>query len=891
MKRKAFSILLCAFLMIGTDLYAQIIVRGTVSDSVQVTIPYVQVILYDSTNTKIIDFTQCDSLGTYQILVEEPGIYNLAFSILSHKPVNVPVKVRSFENDSLVVINVTLTPRSLELEEIVVQSQRSIRVRGDTIAMKVGDFLRGDEEVVEDALKVLPGFDVDEDGTIRFAGKQITKVMVEGSDLFGKGYSMLTKNLDVNVLEDVEVLQNFSELSELRGLRKSDDVAINLSLKEEVKFEFFGNTSLGINTLEKHEAKLVLTSLNKKIKQYILVNSASLGNDPFGDLDQFAGAESSDFPMGSLLNLNNSYRNYSGRSLLPLSSRRMRFNNSKLGSYNAIFKPNSNFELKIISAGTFEKDQLNRQIESKYLSDDVILRDLETFNLNDKINSGLLKIETNLKPNETSRLEYKGFIKTDESSANSLVRIREENLIEDFGIGTWETSHSLNFIKRINKDRALVLLVNYDREHFDDFYGTNPLFAGELFGLSSGEISGHQKSIFDINSAYSRAVWMARIGNKSILEIDAKTLYAAVDNTLDFFPENVILNTSGNTPTFPLRNDLAVFKSSLGMLGRYSIGIFNLFSGVELAYLDPKYHVNSKQKSTPDYLLIKPKTGVDWKLGLNKFQLSYLYDATISDIQEMLDGFTIADRRTVKKGLGDFHMYRGHNAIINYTYGGWLRRNMVNTTLLYNKNNRVISNEAIVNSNFSLLQNTLSTDREVFLANTSADILLPRFKNNLKLSSSFSSTNIGSLFNEEVYYIRTSIRTHGLNFRSVFDGKFNYTIGASWLHQTLNTGSNKVKTKQFQYTDLYFDLNKVLKFQFVVEREFALQQNIESTTYLMDAYMHLQIKPNKLKLTVEARNLLNNEYFVSNNLTGLQLTSTRYELIPRHVLVSINYRL
>ncbi|WP_249066700.1 hypothetical protein [Halalkalibaculum roseum] len=749
------------------------------------------------------------------------------------------------------------------------------------------DFRRGDEEVVEDVLKVLPGFDVDGDGTIRFAGKQITKVMIEGSDLFGKGYRMVTKNLDANVLEDVEVLQNYTELAELRGLEKSDDIALNLSLKEEISFELFGNVSLGMNTLERHEARMVLTSLNKKIKQYIFLNSNSLGKDLVGELNELADSDNSVFSQGNMVDLELAPRNYFSRSLLPLSPRRMRFNNSGLASYNSIFKPNSDFEFKIISLARYDEDELKRQIETKFLTEEVISRDLETLNLTDRIDAGLIKVESVLKPNISSRFEYQGLLQRAKSSATSTVIINNENLFDNYSTGIWETTHNLNYTNRIDENQALVIHAKYSRQHHNDNYVSDPLFLGDFFDSSTGTLEGQQEEEFEMTSSSLKALWLIRTGNLSFLEIDTGVSYAVIKSNLDF--ESPALNNEHFI--FSYNNRLTILNNSFGVLGRYRLGIFNLFSGIQGSYLIPTYKVNPESKPTPEFFLIKPKIGSDWSIGQSKFQLSYIYDASLSEIREILDGFYIDDRRTVKRGLGDFHFFRGHNALFNYTYGGWLRRNMVHTTLLYNRNNRVITNDVTVTPTYSLLQNTLDTDRELYLANISADILLPSLKNNLKLSGSITSTNFESLYNNEFYTIRTSIKAYGLSFRSVFDGLFNYTLGASWLHQNLNISSSEVRTKGSLYSDLYFEPSRTLKFQFVAEREAANQQGIKSTTYLMDAYMHLQVKPNKLKLTAEARNLLNNKYFVSNSLNGLMFTSTRYNLIPRSFLLSVNYRL
>ncbi|MDY6994279.1 MAG: hypothetical protein SVR94_16975, partial [Pseudomonadota bacterium] len=350
--------LLIILLFWANGLSAQSIIKGTVTDSLFHPIPHVQVILYDSIGTKIITFTQADSLGEYLIQTNQYGTFNLSFNILSHESMTIGIQLRKENSDSTIVYNPILVPTSFELEEVVVQRERSIRVRGDTISMKADDFRRGDEEVVEDVLKVLPGFEVDDDGIVRFAGKQIKKVMVEGSDLFGKGYSMLTKNLDANAIEDVEILQNYLEDAELKGLEKSDEIAVNLSLKEDKKVSLFGNSVFGISSKMDHEARLVLTSLTKKTKQYLFFNSNSLGKDAIGDLNQFSSSNNALEFSGSLSHLDADIWKNPLKENLPLDPRRLRLNNSGLASYNLFYKPKENFEFKVVSVGVFDKDQV-----------------------------------------------------------------------------------------------------------------------------------------------------------------------------------------------------------------------------------------------------------------------------------------------------------------------------------------------------------------------------------------------------------------------------------------------------------------------------------------------------------------------------------------------------
>ncbi len=431
-----------------------------------------QVLLYDSIQTGIYGYTQADSLGQYELLVEKSGIYKLTFNILSHKSKTIPVDITDRNQDFLLVINVVLSSRPYKLEEVVVETERSITVRGDTIAMKVDDFRRGDEEVVEDVLSKLPGIEVDGDGTIRFAGKQITKVMVEGSDLFGKGYSMLTKNLDASSIDEVEVLQNYLEEQELKGLAQSDEVALNLNLKDDVKLSFFGNASLGLNSLSNHEARLVLTSLNKKTKQFILFNSNSIGKDALGDLNQFSSSGNTLELSSDLAEMEiDPWKRLEGYSL-PLDAQRMRFNNSGLASYNFFFNPKEDFEFKLVGIGAFDKDNLNKETRSIFYTENEVVRQLESESLKDQLRNGLGKITSFFKPNADSKIEYTGSINYRNTDARTDAYTFNDDLFQDYQNNHREMDHLFRYSNRINKDNALIVNSHFRQEKLKPLSGT-----------------------------------------------------------------------------------------------------------------------------------------------------------------------------------------------------------------------------------------------------------------------------------------------------------------------------------------------------------------------------------------------------------------------------------
>ncbi len=80
--------------------------------------------------------------------------------------------------------------------------------------------------------------------------------MIENDDFFEKGYKTLTKNLPAAPIEKVEVLKRYSNNKLLKGIEESDKIALNLTLSDEAKRQWFANISLAydVTTQERYDA-------------------------------------------------------------------------------------------------------------------------------------------------------------------------------------------------------------------------------------------------------------------------------------------------------------------------------------------------------------------------------------------------------------------------------------------------------------------------------------------------------------------------------------------------------------------------------------------------------------------------------------------------------------
>src|SRR5690606_5979425 len=101
-----------------------------------------------------------------------------------------------------------------------------ISIKKDTIIFKASAFTDGTEQTVEDLLKKIPGVYIDSDGTIKVGNQEIEKLMVDGDDLFEKGYRVLSKNMPAYPIERVELFQNYSNNPLLKNIEDSNNVAL-----------------------------------------------------------------------------------------------------------------------------------------------------------------------------------------------------------------------------------------------------------------------------------------------------------------------------------------------------------------------------------------------------------------------------------------------------------------------------------------------------------------------------------------------------------------------------------------------------------------------------------------------------------------------------------------
>jgi hypothetical protein len=165
-----------------------------------------------------------------------------------------------------------------ELPGIIIRrSQPMAKTSGDTLKFDAARYLKPEAFRLEDLVKNIPGFRVDDNGRIYFNGKEISRIMIDGDDLAGEQYKLLSKNLKALMVDSLQVIQGHEKNRLLRTFGNQDAIALNLVIKKSWIGKTSGNLMIGRGIGQRGEADAELIRLAKKAKQLCFFNTNNTG--------------------------------------------------------------------------------------------------------------------------------------------------------------------------------------------------------------------------------------------------------------------------------------------------------------------------------------------------------------------------------------------------------------------------------------------------------------------------------------------------------------------------------------------------------------------------------------------------------------------------------------
>lgn len=236
-----------AMLVMASAVAYAVVVKGVVKDSDGEPVTGASIRLLKARDSAYVAGTVTDMDGNYNFPDVAAGRYLVQTSYLGYNEDYKPVTVRK---KNVTVDTVMLGSNTVMLGEVsVVGVKTPIKVTEDTIEYNADTYKTQPNAVVEDLLKRLPGVEVDSDGKITANGKEVSKILIDGKEFFSDDPKVASKNLPVNMVEKLQVVDRKSDLARLTGVDDGEDeTVINLTVKKGMKNGYFGTIEGGYGT-------------------------------------------------------------------------------------------------------------------------------------------------------------------------------------------------------------------------------------------------------------------------------------------------------------------------------------------------------------------------------------------------------------------------------------------------------------------------------------------------------------------------------------------------------------------------------------------------------------------------------------------------------------------
>ncbi len=869
--------------------FGQITISGKVYSTDSLKIQQASVVLTDITESKIIDYTFTDIDGLYKLRsTTKLGKFNLRFSHLGYTTKSIDFDINANTNEKR--ISVYLLEKTMNLDEVIIQAERPFSINKDTINFKTKFYVKGNEQTVEELLKTIPGVNINSEGTIKIGNQEIEKLMVDGDDLFERGYKILSKNMPAYPIEEVEVLKNYSNNRLLKGVEESDKVALNLKLNEKSKRIWFGNIESSIGNDRFYQLKGNLMNFGKKNKYYFLTNLNSIGYNATGDIENLIRPFRVNEPasigdnqsVNSLLNLSPNQLNF--------KQSRTNFNNAELVSLNAIFNPAE--KLKIKTLGFFDWDETDffRNSIDVVNVNSTNFTNTEDYQLqnNKRIAFGRLDLIYNI--SKTKVLEATTKYNNGDFNDNSNLVFNGNSTIENLQHQNTLFDQKISYTNKFKDKKVLLLTGRFIDEETPQTYQLNNFFFQDLFPENTNANNVLQLSENQMQFAGINAHLLDRKDNGNLLELQFGNEYREdklfttfsllQDETLLEQPNGYQNETNYQVNDLYLKSKYRLKIKDFGLTGK--LDFHQLFNQLE------NYQISSNQNP----FFINPSIGFDWKIDdKNKIISSYSYNTTNAKILDVYNDFVLTGFRSFSKGTGSFNQLDASSLVLNYQLGNWSDRFFANTFIIYSKNHDFFSTNTLIEQNYTQAEKILIEDREFININSKLDYYFKFMSSNLKLDLGYTQSEFKNIVNSTDFREVTSKNyNYGLELRSGFKGIFNYHIGTKWTTTEVQTTIENSFTDNVSFLDLSFVFNKKFDLQVQSERYYFGNLQTDDTYYFLDFDARYELINSKLTIGLTGRNLLNTKRFRNFSVSDIGTSTTQYRLLPRFVLLKIEYR-
>ena len=463
---KITKIITTALLLVAIISTAQVKLTGVVKDSIG-PLEMANVIALDTVSKRIVSYGFTDANGLYKLDLKQNTVYNIKISYIGLKSVDEFIKTAEVD----LVKSYTMFNDNM-LDEITIISKMPITIKGDTIIYNADSFKNGSERKLEDVLKKLPGVEINDAGEIEVEGKVVEKIMIDGKEFFSGDTKLAAKNIPSNAVDKIQVLRNYGDVSQLRGVQDNQDrVAINIKLKEGKKNFWFGDVTAGLGNATNDDLYLFQPKLFYYTPKYtinIIGDVNNLGDVVLSrrDLRSFGGSFRSQSPSnGTNINIGDA-----GIGFLSAGANNANRIETKLSALNISYSPNKKLDLSGFLIWSSNSNGQRNISDIDYV-DPNTPDDFVDNKTDQTSNTGLFRLSTTYKKDYNNQLTYNVSGRfSSESVRESAVSRVLSNITETESATPYTINQDFSYFYTAGEKSIFALEVKHILQDEDPFY-------------------------------------------------------------------------------------------------------------------------------------------------------------------------------------------------------------------------------------------------------------------------------------------------------------------------------------------------------------------------------------------------------------------------------------
>lgn len=863
-------------------LYSQTI-EGTITNINNKIIPTSNIVIKNSNDSEVISEYTFSKNGKYQIILKK-DYQSIIIEITSYGYEQEYYIIENPKKNKKYTLNFILRKdKIIKLDEVVLTSKKkSFTIKKDTINYKVNAYRDASDRKIQDVISKIPGIELNTNtGEIKYKGKSIETVTLDGDNLFGFNYTLGTKNINVDMVEQIEAIDNYAENPLLKGIEQGGKVSLNLKLKKG-KIDFSGNVDFGSGWFNGGNQSYNLNSnilgITKSYKSFatLAYNNVGINNSPFDYLSfnsNFEQQKEKDYLAEKII--------AETRFSNLLDEKRTNINKQFFGNYNSIFKLNPKLNVKInlyylqdkiTSQQLFEKQfEINNEAfttsdytfitkkPQQYRSDLKIKYNTSKntlFEYNIKIRQENIKTPIKIIQNQNNK--YSSYLKT-----------------EDFYL-----KQNLLWTKKISDKKALQISI---------FHSFNDL--PQCFNISPSKLS--QTSDNDFQESQFK---------KTILEGKATYLGSGKNNKYIFTIGANLNNKPYKSRLFNSEETISLNNFYYKQSNLFNIGIYNFNRGnwqispsysVRILNQSLKQNILNQQENQNNFIF-EPALKIKYNLNSISFLTANLgYNQNTNAARHFFLNQVLINNRTTIKNIPSLALQKSQRYNLLYYNNDLYNQFLLNANINYQKSTgNFFTNYNITDTTTQIEYFFLPQDNTNWNMNIQVSKYIPFIESTIKLTSNYSISNFRNIINNsDLRQNKNQYFSNSLFWKTAFEIPISFENNFTYHY------SNSKSQKQSAFNNKSWQNNfKIIvkpnkRWFIILSSEYYLPNTYKKKEQFLflDATLRHRPKNKKWETNIEFRNLTNEDNFKQIQTSDISTIIFGSNILPRYFLINITW--